>query len=95
LRLEKKWTRHLLVYVDDINLLGDNIGTIKKNEQILIDASKEVDVEVNTEKTKYILLCHHWNAGQTHNIKTANRSFENMTKLDYLGIIVTSQSLIH
>jgi hypothetical protein len=95
LRLERNWTHQLLVYVDDINLLGDNIDTIKKNEKNLIDASKEVDVEVNIEKTKYMLLCHHQNAGQTHNIKTANRSFENMTKLEYFGVIVTNQSLIH
>jgi hypothetical protein len=94
-RLEKNWTHHLLVYVDDINLLGDNIDIIKKNEKELIDASKEVDVEVNTEKTKYMLLFHHQIAGHSHNIKTANRSFENMTKLEYLGIIVTNQSFIH
>jgi hypothetical protein len=38
-----------LLYVDDVNLLGDDIDTIKKNTQILINASKAVGPEVNTE----------------------------------------------
>jgi hypothetical protein len=46
----------LLVYVNDVNLLGDNIYTMKKNIRTLIDASKEVSLEANAEKTKYILL---------------------------------------
>jgi hypothetical protein len=37
----------MLVYPGDVNLLGDNIDTIKKNTQTLIDASKEVGLEVN------------------------------------------------
>jgi hypothetical protein len=54
---------------DDVNLLGDNIDTIKKNTEALIDTSKEVGLEVNTEKSKYMLLSHHQNSGQNHDIK--------------------------
>jgi hypothetical protein len=53
---KRNGTHRLLVYVDDVNLLGDNIDTIKKNMETLIDASKEVGLEVNTEETKYVLL---------------------------------------
>jgi hypothetical protein len=49
-----------------------------------MDASKEGSLEVNTEKTKYMLLSHQQNAGQNHNIKTANKSFENMAQFKYL-----------
>jgi hypothetical protein len=42
----------LLVYADDLNLLGDDIDPVKKNTETLIDASKEVGLEVNAEKTK-------------------------------------------
>jgi hypothetical protein len=46
-----------------VNLLGDNIDTIKKNIETLIDASKEVDLEINVEKTKYMLLPRRQNVG--------------------------------
>jgi hypothetical protein len=45
-----------------VNLLGGDIEIIKKNTQTLIDASKEVGLEVITEKTKYMLLSYHQNA---------------------------------
>jgi hypothetical protein len=43
--------------------LGDNIDTIKKNTKTLIDAEKEVELHINIEKTKYVFLSHHQNAG--------------------------------
>jgi hypothetical protein len=75
-------------------LLCDNIDTIKKNLETLIDASKEFGLEVNTEKTKYMLLSRHQKAGQNYDIKIANRCFENVTQLKYLETIVRNQSLI-
>jgi hypothetical protein len=49
-----------------VNLLGANTDTIKKNTTTLFDASKDVGVEVNTERTKYMLLSHHQNVGKKH-----------------------------
>jgi hypothetical protein len=57
-------THQLLAYAEDVNLLGDNMDTIKKNTGTSIDASKEVGLEIKVEKTKYMLLSHHQNAGQ-------------------------------
>jgi hypothetical protein len=57
--LKLSGTHQLLVYADDVNLLGDKIDTIEKNTQTLIDAIKEVVLEVNTEKTKYMLHRQH------------------------------------
>jgi hypothetical protein len=59
LGLKLNGTHQLLVYVDDVSLLRDNIDTIEKNTEALIDASKEVGLEVNTEKTKYMLMSRH------------------------------------
>jgi hypothetical protein len=49
--LKLNGTHQLLAYADDENLLGDNIDTIKKNMETLIDASKEIGLEINVEKT--------------------------------------------
>jgi hypothetical protein len=57
--LKLNGTYQLLVYADDVNLLGDDTDTIQKNTETLIDASKVVDLKVNTEKTKYMLLSRH------------------------------------
>jgi hypothetical protein len=52
--LKLNWTSHLLDCADDVNLLGDNIDTIKKNTETSIDASNEVHLEIKVGKTKYI-----------------------------------------
>jgi hypothetical protein len=57
-------THQLLAYADDVDLLGGNIDTIKKNTETLIHASKEVGLEINAEKIKYMLLSRHQNVGQ-------------------------------
>jgi hypothetical protein len=87
-------THQLLVYADDVYLLNDNIDIIKKNTQTLIDPSKEFGLEVNTEKTKYLLLSRHQNAGKNHDTRIANRSFENVAQLKYFRTTVTNQNLI-
>jgi hypothetical protein len=64
--LKLNGTHRLLDYADDVNLLGDNIDT--KNTETLIDISKEVGLEMNVDKTKYMLLSRHQNVGQNSDI---------------------------
>jgi hypothetical protein len=71
--LKLNWAYQLLVYADDVNLLGDNIDIIKENTETPIVPSEKVGLEVNTEKTKYMLLSRHQNARKNHDINIANR----------------------
>jgi hypothetical protein len=86
--LKLNGTHQLLFYADDMNLLGDNVGSIKKNTDTSTDASKEVRLEANTEKSKYMLLYRHQNAGQNQDIKIDNRCFENLAHFRYLGTAI-------
>jgi hypothetical protein len=92
--LKLNWPHQFLVYAGDVYLLGDNISTIKKNTDAVIDTAKEVGPEVNTKKIRYRLVSHQ-NAGQNHNIKLPNRSFEIVARFKYLKTSVKSQNLIH
>jgi hypothetical protein len=71
--LKLNGTHQLLPYAEDLNLLEDNIDTIKKNIETLIQASMEAGLEINVEKTRYMLLSRHQNTGQNWKIKIASR----------------------
>jgi hypothetical protein len=54
--LKLNGTLQLLAYADDVDRVEAKIDTIKRNWKSIIDTSKEICLEVNTEKTEYILL---------------------------------------
>jgi hypothetical protein len=61
-----------------VNWLGKS--TVKRKMKAVLSASKEVGVEVNKEKTKYILMSHHQIAGQNHNMKISLNSRKQCNK---------------
>jgi hypothetical protein len=70
--LELNETYQLLVYAHDVNLLDENIYSIKKDTEVLLDAIKKVGLEVNAEKAKYMFMYLHQITGQNHYIKLAD-----------------------
>jgi hypothetical protein len=70
----------------------ENIDTVQKNTEALVDASKEIGREAKAEKTKYLFMSRCKKAGRKQSIKTANRSFEDVAKFKYLGTTLTDEN---
>jgi hypothetical protein len=92
--LKLNGTHQLLVYADDVNVLGGSTHAIKKNTEALVVANKKIGLEVNAEKTKYMVISRDQNSGQNHNIKIDNKSFERVEQFKYLGTTLMNQNPI-
>jgi hypothetical protein len=93
--LELNGTHQLLVHADNVNLLDDSVNTIKENSETLLEVSRDIGVEINAEKTKYMIMSRHPNSEQNQNIRIANESLANVAKFKYSGTTPTNQNGIH
>ena len=92
--LKLNGANQLPVYANDVNILGGSIHTVKENTEALIVASKETGLEVNVDKTKYMVMSGDQNAGQSHSMKIDNSSIERVEYIKYLGKSLTNQNSV-
>jgi len=46
----------LSVYAKDLYLIGEDIDVLRSNINVLVQACDEIDPQVNTDKTKYMII---------------------------------------
>ena len=58
---------------------------MKENAEALLVVTKEIGLEVNADKTKYMVMYRDRNAGRGHSVKIDNISIERVEEFKYLG----------
>ena len=87
-------THQLLAYADDVNILGESVLTVEENAETLVVATKETGLEVNADKTKYMIMSRDQNAGRSHSMKIDSGSIERVEEFKYLGTTLTNKNSI-
>jgi len=67
---------------------------MKKSTEVLLAVSEEIGLEVNADKTKYMVMSRDQNTGRSDSIKTDNSSFGRVEQFKYLGTTLRNQNSI-
>jgi len=92
--LKLNGTHQLMAYVDDVNILGGNIHTVKENAEALVAATRETGLEVSADKTKYMVMSRDLNSGGSHSMRIYNSTLERVEDFKYLGTTLTTENSI-
>jgi archaellum component FlaC len=76
-------------------MLSNHVNFFTSILETHLEASRDVGLEINAEKTKYMIMSRYPNSGQNQNIRIANELFENVAKFKYLATTLTNQNDIH
>jgi len=92
--LKLSGTHHLLVWPDKFDMLGGSVHALKNDSVAVVVASKASGLEVNADKTKYMVISQDQDAGGSHSIKIYNSSFARLEEFKYLGTTLTNQKSV-
>ena len=67
---------------------------LKENAEALVAATREIGLEVNADKTKYMVMSRDQNAGRIHSVRIDNSTFDRVEDFKYLGTTLTNQNSI-
>ena len=60
---------HLVSRLRISGAMPRSVHTVKENAEALVVATKEIGLEVNADKTKYMIMSRDQNAGRSHSIR--------------------------
>ena len=80
-----------MVCADYVNIFGGSVHTIKGNADASVVASTETGLEVNADKTKYMIMLRDQNAGRGHGMKIYNSSFGRVNHSKHLWKTITNK----
>ncbi|PSN49532.1 hypothetical protein C0J52_04975 [Blattella germanica] len=82
----------LLVYADDIVLLGDSEEILMDNMHILRSSTRKLGLEVNVNKTKYMVTRRNASCKANGQLMTNEGNFEEVAEFKYLGALITNRN---
>jgi len=71
-----------------------SVHTTKKHTDAFVATSTQTGIEVNADKTKYMVMSRDRNAGRSHNTKNYSSSLKRVEQFKYLGTTLTNQDFI-
>ena len=75
-----------------IRIVGGSVHTVKRNAEALVVATKEIGLEVNADRPKYMIMSRDQNEGRSHSMKIDNSPIERVEEFKYLGTTLTNQN---
>ena len=77
-----------------IKIISEQPHPLTDGTEALVVATKEIGLEVNADKTKYLIMYRDQNAGRSDNMKIYNSSIERLEEFKYLGTTLLNQNFI-